>query len=223
MAKLKNNIGAKYEQHLFHLVDPSALPFSVSAILGVILYSLAFFHGVPGDTVLTLAQLSWAPLWVYLFSFHQRSVLLCVETKAPHSSHPVDTIYQCATAGSRLGATNSGSRPFKVAWKPNLHREDFDLGYDVIVWNRRIMANALTAFQFDKAISVFKFMCDELNNDLLLFPINTDNMNDVTPVELLTWLGFFVDDVPASTNSPTIDAVSAVIHALVDKKKSYKT
>jgi heme/copper-type cytochrome/quinol oxidase subunit 3 len=72
MAKLKNSVGAKFEQHPFHLVDPSALPFVVSAVIGLMLSSLAFFfHGAPREAVLFAAKIAYLfgqPSWLLLWS-----------------------------------------------------------------------------------------------------------------------------------------------------------
>lgn len=58
--KLKNVASARAEQHPFHLVDASPLPFLVSANVAVILCSLAFFmHHWPQDKALLLARLCY--------------------------------------------------------------------------------------------------------------------------------------------------------------------
>jgi len=58
---LRNKTGSKYEQHPFHLVDPSPLPFLLSAGLGITLCFIAFLmHGTAYDQALFIGKLSYS-------------------------------------------------------------------------------------------------------------------------------------------------------------------
>jgi len=57
---LRNKLGSKYEQHPFHLVDPSPLPFLLSAGIGIMLCFTAFLmHGTAYDQALFVGKLSY--------------------------------------------------------------------------------------------------------------------------------------------------------------------